>query len=74
MPFVDNMDIKHRPGKSIPHADCLTRNMGSGTSQPDAARGTVGESLTTWAVELRVYRAEIASWEPADADRVEEKG
>jgi hypothetical protein len=50
MPFVDNMDITHRPGKSIPHVDCLSRNVGSGTSQSEAG-GTAGESLATWIVE-----------------------
>jgi hypothetical protein len=26
IPFVDNKDITHRPGKSIPHVDCLSHD------------------------------------------------
>jgi len=43
MPFIDNMDIAHRPGKSIPHVDCLSRNIGLGTSPKDSAGGYDGQ-------------------------------
>jgi hypothetical protein len=46
MPFVDKMEITHRPGKSIPHVDCLSRNVGTVTSQSEMG-GTVGESQAT---------------------------
>jgi hypothetical protein len=46
MPFVANMDITHRPGKCIPYVDCLSRYVGTGTSQSEAG-GTVAKSLAT---------------------------
>jgi len=44
MPFIDNMEIVHRPGQSIPHIDCLSRNIGLGTSRKDSAGGTMGNA------------------------------
>jgi hypothetical protein len=73
MPFVDNMDITHRPGKSIPHVDCLSRNVGTGTSQSEMG-GTVGESLATWVVESRGRQTELTCWEPAGADEARRLG
>ena len=46
MPFIDHMDIVHRPGKSIPQVDCLSRNIGLGTSERDSAGGTMGNAPT----------------------------
>jgi hypothetical protein len=68
-PFVDNVDIVRQPGKSIPHIGCLSRNIGSGTSQSEAG-GTVGESLATWIGESRDRQTELACWEPAVAAEV----
>jgi hypothetical protein len=39
MPFVDNMEITHQHGKSIPHVDCQSRNVSSATSRPDSVGG-----------------------------------
>jgi len=46
MPFIDNMDIIHQPGKSLPHVDCLSRNIGLGTSPKDSAGGMMGNGPT----------------------------
>jgi len=68
MPFVDNMEITHRPGKSIPHVDCLSRNVNSGTSRPDSTGGTVPQSLSAWAIKVGDQRIEFACWEPGKQD------
>jgi hypothetical protein len=68
-PFVDNIGIARQPGKSTPHIDCLSPNIGSGTSQSEAG-DTVGESLTTWIGESRERQTELACWEPAGAAEV----
>jgi len=59
MPFVDNMETTHRPGKSIPHVDCLSRNVSSGTSQPDSAGGTVPRQLAPHAVEIEGRKVKV---------------
>jgi len=63
MPFVDNMEIAHRPGKSIPHVDCLSRNVSSGTSQPDSMGGTVPGPLASQVVEIEDRKVKIGGRE-----------
>jgi hypothetical protein len=63
MPFVDNMEITHRPGKSIPHVDCLSRNVSSGTSQPHSAGGTVPRPLASQVVEIEDQKVKIGDKE-----------
>lgn len=66
MPFIDNMDIIHKPGKSIPHVDCLSRNVALRTDA-DSSDGRASGRITTW--EVREEGAKVI--EMASVEREE---